>query len=79
MNNNNKGKTQLAQLYVQKGELITEIEIMQQQLRIVNQRIFQIKNAAMQEIKANEKMIVKGMKKNTGKDKNGSPNRNTNS
>lgn len=35
---------QLKQLYSQKGELITNIEIGQQQLKILNQKIFQIMN-----------------------------------
>lgn len=37
-------KEQLANLYTQKGELLTEIEIMQAQLQRVNQLIVQIKN-----------------------------------
>ena len=37
-------KQQLAQLYSKKGKLITNIEIDQQQLKIINQQIFQIMN-----------------------------------
>ena len=41
----------LIQLYAQKGELLTELEIMQGQLQRVNQQIIQARNAAIQEQK----------------------------
>ena len=44
-------KTQLANLYAQKGELLTEMEIMEVQLRRINQQIGQVKNALVQENK----------------------------
>ncbi len=42
-------KTDLIRLYAQKGEIVTEMEIMQAQLQRVNQQIIQIKNAVMKE------------------------------
>lgn len=42
-------KAQLLNLYAQKGELLTEIEIMQSQLQRINQQIIQMKNAIMQQ------------------------------
>ena len=44
----------LIQLYTQKGELVTEIEIMQAQLQRVNQQIVRMKNALMQELEPKE-------------------------
>lgn len=38
------GKQHLAQLYAQKGEIITELEVLQTQLRAVNEEIINIKN-----------------------------------
>ena len=43
-------KTDLIKLYAQKGELLTEMEIMQSQLQRINQQIIQIKNAIMKEM-----------------------------
>jgi hypothetical protein len=48
---NDKQKLQLTNLYSQKGELLTEMEIMQAQLQRVNQQIIQIKNALLQKQK----------------------------
>ena len=48
---NNETKTQLLNLYAQKGEILTELEIMQGQLQRVNQQIIQARNAAIQEQK----------------------------
>lgn len=42
-------KTKLVNLYVQKGELITELEIMQAQLQNVNKRIIQMRNRQIQQ------------------------------
>lgn len=42
-------KSQLANLYIQKGELITEIEGMQRQLQVVNQRINQLRSTIIQQ------------------------------
>lgn len=39
---------QLTQLLCQKGEIITNLEILQEQLKIVNQQIFQLKNKEQQ-------------------------------
>ena len=47
-------KKQLAQLYLQKGSLITQMEEMQQQLSIVNDQIPQVKNAIIQQSKEKE-------------------------
>ncbi len=56
-------KNQLVLLYTQKGELVTELEIMQAQLQRVNQQIIQIKNALSQKpIEKPEK--TKGKEKN---------------
>ncbi len=38
------GKQHLAQLYAQKGEIITDLEVLQAQLRGVNEKIINIKN-----------------------------------
>lgn len=46
---NDTQKSKLANLYVQKGELITEIEAMDRQLQIVNQRINQLRNTLIQQ------------------------------
>ena len=42
-------KNQLVQLYAKKGELLTEMEIMQNQLQRISQQIIQIRNALLQE------------------------------
>lgn len=46
---NDQIKLQLANLYAQKGELTTEIEVMQTRLQQVNQHIIQVRNAIAQE------------------------------
>ncbi len=48
MNNDIEAKKQLAQLYAQKGELITNIEIEEQQLKIINKKIYQLKASLME-------------------------------
>lgn len=55
-------KQQLAQLYAQKGELITNIELMQAQLRNVNERIVELKNAERKQQSVEEKGIDKSEK-----------------
>ena len=47
-------KTQLIKLYAQKGEIVTELEIMQAQLQRVNQQIVRMKNALLQELEPKE-------------------------
>lgn len=59
-------QNQLAQLYAQKGELLTEMEIMQSQLQRINQQIIQIKNAIMKEM---EEQKIKDSKKETADQK----------
>ena len=46
---NEKNISILNHLYAQKGEILTEIEIMQSQLQRINQQIIQIKNALIQQ------------------------------
>ena len=53
---NEKNMSTLNYLYAQKGELLTEIEIMQAQLQRINQQIVQIKNALMQQSKPEKKV-----------------------
>ena len=48
-------KNQLALLYTQKGELVTEIEIMQAQLQNVNKSIVKVRNILAQQPKAEPK------------------------
>ena len=42
-------KDRLAGLYAQKGEIVTELEMLQAQLQRVNQQIIQARNAIMQQ------------------------------
>lgn len=42
-------ETILLQLYVQKGKLITNMEIMQDQLKTINQQIYQLKSLEHQQ------------------------------
>ena len=42
-------KTQLLNLYAQKGELSTELEIIQQQLQQINRQIIQMRNFLIRE------------------------------
>jgi hypothetical protein len=49
----------LTQLYIRKGQLITDMEVMQQQLNIVNQKIHQLKNAEIQLPQVEKKVIPK--------------------
>ena len=55
---NDELKNKLAQLYLQKGSLITQMEDMEQQLSITNEQIQQLRNTIMQQPKE---------KKNTAK------------
>ena len=43
-------------LYAHKGELLTEMEIMQSQLQRINQQIIQIKNASIQQPEPEKKI-----------------------
>ena len=52
---NDLQKSQLTNLYIQKGELITEIEAMQRQLQAVNQRINQLRNMMIQQPESEKK------------------------
>lgn len=52
-------KNQLAQLYAQKGELITNLELLQARLSNVNQKIIELKNAEMKQKNIEEKDIDK--------------------
>ena len=42
-------QAKLAQLYLQKGKLVTELELMQQQLQMTNQEIVQVRNSIVQQ------------------------------
>lgn len=44
-------KAELVRLYAQKGELLTEMELMQSQLRRIDQQIAQVRNALTQQTK----------------------------
>ena len=46
----------LTQLYMQKGVIITEMEMLEGQLKMINQKIFQSKNI---EIKQQQKVVKK--------------------
>ena len=54
-------KKQLAQLYLQKGSLITQMEEMRQQLSIINEQIPQVKNAIILQSKENTDKPLKDM------------------
>ena len=52
---NDREKKQLANLYIQKGELITEIEAMDRQLQVVNRQINQLRNILIQQSESERK------------------------
>ena len=59
-------KNQLLQLYLQKGELITNLELMQARLNNVNQKIAELKNAIIQQKdieKKDDNKKIKGKEK----------------
>jgi len=62
-----KVKSQLAQLYIQKGELITEMEIMQAQLKMVNRQIVEIRNVETQKASPDKKDTQEEEPEDTGK------------
>ena len=48
-------KDRLAGLYAQKGEIVTELEMLQAQLQRVNQQIIQARNALADQLEPEEK------------------------
>ena len=54
---NDELKNKLAQLYLQKGSLITQMEDMEHQLTITNEQIQQIRNAIMQQSKEKKNTV----------------------
>ena len=48
-------KNKLAQLYLQKGSLITQMEDMQHQLSVTNEQIRQMRNAIIQQSSESKK------------------------
>ena len=66
---NDREKKQLANLYIQKGELITEIEAMDRQLQIVNRQINQLRNILTQQPESEKKPEL-DKKRKSNKEKN---------
>ena len=48
-------KQKLANLYVRKGEIITQMEYLQQNLQKINQQIYQITNQQQEKLEETEK------------------------